>query len=113
MSLDARSARSCGQVSSRWRGGKHAFHFWLSVNADDSAHAVRGRSKEIAPSRKWRAALSVAYGAGLRGAEVCNLEVADIDGAQIAQMRLRVVMGKRRKDGLKLLGDDRLARISA
>ena len=48
-----------------------------------------------APSLKWRAALSVAYGAGLRAAEVCNLKVADIDGAQ---MRLRVVMGKRRKD---------------
>lgn len=48
-----------------------------------------------APSLKWRAALSLAYGAGLRAAEVCNLKVADIDGAQ---MRLRVVMGKRRKD---------------
>lgn len=50
---------------------------------------------EHAPSLKWRAALSVAYGAGLRAAEVCNLKVADIDGAQ---MRLRVLMGKRRKD---------------
>lgn len=48
-----------------------------------------------APSLKWRAALSLAYGAGLRAAEVCNLKVADIDGAQ---MRLRVLMGKRRKD---------------
>ena len=34
---------------------------------------------EHAPSLKWRAALSVAYGAGLRAAEVCNLKVSDID----------------------------------
>ncbi len=31
---------------------------------------------EHAPGLKWRAALSVAYGAGLRAAEVCNLKVA-------------------------------------
>lgn len=48
-----------------------------------------------APSLKWRAALSLAYAAGLRAAEVCNLKVDDIDSAQ---MRVRVVMGKRRKD---------------
>ncbi len=48
-----------------------------------------------APSLKWRAALSVAYGAGLRAAEVCNLKVADIDAGE---MRIRVEQGKRRKD---------------
>lgn len=48
-----------------------------------------------APSLKWRAALGVAYGAGLRAAEVCNLKVADVDAGE---MRLRVEQGKRRKD---------------
>ena len=48
-----------------------------------------------APSLKWRAALGVAYGAGLRAAEVCNLKVADVDAGE---MRIRVEQGKRRKD---------------
>ncbi len=50
---------------------------------------------EHAPSLKWRAALSVAYGAGLRAAEVCNLKVSDIDSKQ---MLIRVEQGKRYKD---------------
>ncbi len=48
-----------------------------------------------APSLKWRAALGVAYGAGLRAAEVCNLKIADVDAEE---MRIRVEQGKRRKD---------------
>jgi site-specific recombinase XerD len=48
-----------------------------------------------APTLKWRAALGVAYGAGLRAAEVCNLKVADVDAGE---MRIRVEQGKRRKD---------------
>ena len=31
------------------------------------------------PSLKYRAALSISYGAGLRAAEVCNLKIGDID----------------------------------
>lgn len=50
---------------------------------------------EHAPSLKWRAALSVAYGAGLRAAEVCNLKVGDIDSKQ---MLIRVEQGKRYRD---------------
>lgn len=50
---------------------------------------------EHAPSLKWRAALSVAYGAGLRASEVCNLKVGDIDSKQ---MLIRVEQGKRYKD---------------
>ena len=50
---------------------------------------------EHAPSLKWRAALSVAYGAGLRAAEVCNLKIGDIDSKQ---MLIRVEQGKRYKD---------------
>ncbi len=37
-----------------------------------------------APSLKYRAALSVAYGCGLRVSEIANLKVADIDSARIA-----------------------------
>jgi site-specific recombinase XerD len=50
---------------------------------------------EHAPSLKWRAALCVAYGAGLRAAEVCNLKIGDIDSKQ---MLIRVEQGKRYKD---------------
>lgn len=50
---------------------------------------------EHAPSLKWRAALSVAYGAGLRASEVCHLKVTDIDSKQ---MLIRVEQGKRYKD---------------
>lgn len=53
------------------------------------------RLLEHAPGLKWRTALSVAYGAGLRAAEVCNLKVSDIDSAQ---MLIRVEQGKRYKD---------------
>ena len=44
-----------------------------------------------APSLKYRAALSVAYGCGLRVSEIANLKVADIDSAR---MLIRVEQGK-------------------
>ncbi|MFQ6242757.1 tyrosine-type recombinase/integrase [Sinorhizobium meliloti] len=31
------------------------------------------------PGLKYRAALSISYGAGLRASEVCNLKISDID----------------------------------
>jgi integrase len=46
-----------------------------------------------APSLKYRAALSVAYGCGLRVSEIANLKVADIDSAR---MLVRVEQGKDR-----------------
>jgi len=49
---------------------------------------------------KHRAALSVAYGAGLRAGEVVALKVGDVDGAR---MTLRVEQGKGRKDRYALL----------
>jgi integrase/recombinase XerD len=49
---------------------------------------------------KHRAALSVAYGAGLRASEVVALKVSDVDGAR---MTLRVEQGKGRKDRYALL----------
>jgi integrase/recombinase XerD len=49
---------------------------------------------------KHRAALSVAYGAGLRASEVAALKVSDVDSAR---MTLRVEQGKGRKDRYALL----------
>jgi site-specific recombinase XerD len=48
-----------------------------------------------APGMKYRAALSVAYGAGLRASEVISLKVSDIDSRQ---MTIRIEQGKGHKD---------------
>jgi site-specific recombinase XerD len=55
---------------------------------------------EAAPGLKWRTALSVAYGAGLRASEVVGLKVGDIDSRR---MRIRVEQGKGRRDRDALL----------
>jgi site-specific recombinase XerD len=54
-----------------------------------------GRLLDAAPGLKYKAALSVAYGAGLRAAEVVSLKVADIDSGR---MIIRVEQGKGGKD---------------
>src|SRR5215510_4053502 len=53
------------------------------------------RLLEAAPGLKYKAALSVAYGAGLRAAEVVSLKVSDIDSNR---MIIRVEQGKGGKD---------------
>ena len=53
------------------------------------------RLLEAAPGVKYKAAFSVAYGAGLRVSEVATLKVHDIDSER---MLLRVEQGKGRKD---------------
>ena len=53
------------------------------------------RLLDAAPGLKYKAALSVAYGAGLRAAEVVSLKVGDIDSER---MVIRVEQGKGRKD---------------
>src|ERR1700719_3381432 len=53
------------------------------------------RLLEAAPGVKYKAALSVAYGAGLRFSEVVSLKVSDIDSKR---MILRVEQGKGGKD---------------
>jgi site-specific recombinase XerD len=58
-----------------------------------------------APSLKYRAALSVAYGCGLRVSEIANLRVADVDSAR---MLIRVEQGKGRKDRFVMLSPDLL-----
>jgi integrase/recombinase XerD len=57
---------------------------------------------EAAPGPKYRAALSLAYGAGLRVSEVTGIKVSDIDSER---MVLRIENGKG--------GRDRLAKLSA
>jgi len=58
------------------------------------------RFLEAAPGLKYRAALSVAYGAGLRANEVVSLKVGDIDSTR---MVIRVEQGKGRKDRYVML----------
>lgn len=59
-------------------------------------------------SPKYRAALSVAYGAGLRISEVVNLKVTDIDSKR---MVINVVQGKGNKDRVAKLSPVLLASL--
>src|SRR5208337_559282 len=58
------------------------------------------RLLEAAPGLKDKAALSVAYGAGLRVSEVANLKVSDIDSQR---MTIRVEQGKGQRDRYVML----------
>src|ERR1700687_6266531 len=58
------------------------------------------RLLEAAPGPKYKAALSVAYGAGLRAMEVVGLKVCDVDSKR---MMIRVEQGKGRKDRFAML----------
>jgi integrase/recombinase XerD len=58
------------------------------------------RLLEAAPNPKSKAALSVAYGAGLRAMEVVALKVADIDSQR---MMIRVEQGKGSRDRFAML----------
>ena len=56
---------------------------------------------ESAPGPRDKAALAVAYGAGLRVSEVVNLKVSDIDSER---MVLRIEQGKGKKDRMVPVG---------
>jgi site-specific recombinase XerD len=58
------------------------------------------RLLDAAPGLKYKAALSVAYGAGLRANEVISLKVSDINSKR---MLIRVEQGKGRKDRYVML----------
>src|ERR1700676_732254 len=58
------------------------------------------RLLEAAPGPKYKAALSIAYGAGLRAMEVVGLKVCDVDSKR---MMIRVEQGKGRKDRFAML----------
>jgi site-specific recombinase XerD len=62
------------------------------------------------PGLKYKAALSVAYGAGLRASEVAALKVSDIDSQR---MVIRVEQGKGRKDRYVMLSPHLLVLLRA
>ena len=68
------------------------------------------RLLDAAPGLKYKAALSVAYGAGLRAAEVVSLKVGDIDSKR---MVIRVEQGKGRKDRYVMLSPHLLELLRA
>ena len=65
------------------------------LSRDEAARLIAS-----ACSPKYRAALSVAYGAGLRASEVIGLKVTDVDSGR---MVLRVEQGKGHKDRYAML----------
>jgi integrase/recombinase XerD len=71
-----------------------------------------GRLLEAAPGPglKYKAALSIAYGAGLRAGEVVMLRVSDIDSKR---MVIRVEQGKGRKDRHAMLSPQLLELLRA
>jgi integrase/recombinase XerD len=68
------------------------------------------RLLDAAPGLKHKAALSVAYGAGLRASEVVALKVSDIDSKR---MIIRVEQGKGRKDRYVMLSPHLLELLRA
>ena len=62
------------------------------------------------PGLKYRAALSISYGAGLRAAEVCNLKIGDIDSDR---MLIHVEQGKGQKDRKVMLSPGLLELLRA
>ena len=68
------------------------------------------RLLDAAPGLKYKAALSVAYGAGLRASEVVSLKVGDIDSKR---MVIRVEQGKGRKDRYVMLSPHLLELLRA
>jgi len=68
------------------------------------------RLLDAAPGLKYKAALSVAYGAGLRASEVVSLKIADIDSDR---MIIRVEQGKGRKDRYVMLSPQLLHLLRA
>lgn len=65
---------------------------------------------DAAPGLKYRAALSVAYGAGLRASEIVSLKVCDIDSDR---MVIRVEQGKGCKDRYAKLSEPLLDLLRA
>jgi site-specific recombinase XerD len=75
------------------------------LNREEVAHLI-----EAAGNLKYQAALSVAYGAGLRASEVVALKVGDIDSTR---MTLCIQQGKGRKDRYAMLSPVLLERLRA
>ncbi len=103
------------------------FFFGVTLCRDDAAVALTSvreprrlpvvlspqevtRLLDAAPGLKYRAALSVSYGTGLRASEVVSLKVSDIDSSR---MVIRVEQGKGRKDRYAMLSDPLLKILRA
>lgn len=105
---------NCGKGSSNINAQLSGLRFFFEVTLDDANRLKRikrvpqprripeilsseevTRLIEAADSPKYQAALSVAYGAGLRRNEVVHLKVTDIDSDR---MIIRVEQGKGAKD---------------
>lgn len=117
--------RASGATATSMNGAVSAlrFFFGVTLGRDDANRGLTtvreprkvpvvlspaevARLLDAAPGLKYRAALSVAYGAGLRAAEVVSLKVTDIDSER---MVIRVEQGKGRKDRYAHLSDPLLA----
>lgn len=68
------------------------------------------RLLDAAPGPKYKAALGLAYGAGLRASEVVHLKLGDIDSGRRV---IRVEQGKGRKDRYAMLSDPLLDLLRA
>jgi site-specific recombinase XerD len=68
------------------------------------------RLLDAAANLKYKAALGIAYGAGLRAAELVSLKVSDIDSNR---MVIRVEQGKGRKDRYAMLSEQLLRLLRA
>lgn len=77
----------------------------LVSSAEDVARLLTA-----APNLKSKAALSVAYGAGLRASEVCHLKLTDIDSER---MFIRVEQGKGSRDRQAMLSPTLLQLLRA
>ncbi len=75
------------------------------LSVDEVARLLAGSSNP-----KHRAALAVAYGAGLRASEVVHLKIADIDSTR---MIVRVVQGKGQRDRYAMLSPSLLELLRA
>jgi site-specific recombinase XerD len=93
------------------------FFFGVTLGRDDAAVGMTGvreprklpvvlspeevaRLLDAATSLKYKAALSVAYGAGLRASEIVSLKLSDIDSEREV---IRIRQGKGRKDRYAVL----------
>jgi len=121
--------RSSGASATSMNAAVSALRFFFTVtlgrdDANQGMTTVREPSKlpvvlspeevarllDAAPGLKYRAALSVAYGAGLRASEVVSLKLADIDSSR---MVIRVEQGKGRKDRYAMLSETLLHLLRA
>jgi site-specific recombinase XerD len=103
------------------------FFFGVTLGRDDAAVGMTGvhephrlpvvlspeevaRLLDAATSLKYKAALSLAYGAGLRASEVVSLKISDIDSEREV---IRIEQGKGRKDRYAMLSESLLALLRA